>query len=312
MDDLKRCLDSIMKQTQFPKEIIIVDDSENDLIRQCLDNYQTDLRISGIALKYIRNYKDRSLTIARNIGINAACEDLILFLDDDVILNNNYLEEISRVYQKYPDASGVQGNIINYYHPNLLTNLYNKLFFLDQIRKNTCRALPSTFGTYPASDRDFILNCEWLSGCNQSYKSDILKDNLFDENLKKYCYKEDLDLSYRIYKKSNKLLFITSHAKCIHNVSSAGRIPKEEKIVMEIIYSIYIFYKDFEQTKVNKAIFIWSRIGYITKNLLESLLKKPRHPYLSMKYQLRGYNLGIKHICDIKNGDLSFFNEILE
>ena len=35
--------------------------------------------------------------------------DLIAFLDDDVLLDTNYYEEIEKIFIEYPDALGVHG-----------------------------------------------------------------------------------------------------------------------------------------------------------------------------------------------------------
>jgi GT2 family glycosyltransferase len=310
-DDLKCCLDSIIIQTKIPNEIIIIDDSDNEIVEQCLNNYQKEMHNQNILLKYIRNYKERSLTIARNIGIENSSGDIILFLDDDIILEENYLEELLKTYQNFPEVMGIQGKITNFYRPGAITGLYNRLFLLDQISKYNGSVMPSVFGIYPSLTEKNEVFCEWLSGCNQSYKKDVFKTFRFDENLRKYSYKEDMDFSYRILKEMPDSLLFTPYARCIHNVSPASRIPKEEKIFMEMVYSVYLFYKIIKQSRRNKILFIWSRIGYFMKNIAESVAKKPRNPYLMAKYQLKSQIFSINHIEELKKGDLGFFNEFL-
>ena len=61
-----------------------------------------------------------------------------------------------------------------------------------------------------------IINCEVLNGSNCSYKRKILEKFRFDENLKRYSYSEDHDLSYRIYRKYPRSLYQTPHAKLVH------------------------------------------------------------------------------------------------
>lgn len=90
--DVDECLDSIILQRILPKEVIIVDDSDNDEIKNLVEHRKDKFKEKDIVLRYIRNEKEKSLTIARNIGIENATGDTILFLDDDVILDKNYIK----------------------------------------------------------------------------------------------------------------------------------------------------------------------------------------------------------------------------
>ena len=107
MNDVDECLDSIIIQTILPKEVIIVDDSENNEIENLIEHRKEKFKEKGILLTYIKNARERSLTIARNIGIENAAGDTILFLDSDVILDKNYIKEILKVYKEKTDAMGV-------------------------------------------------------------------------------------------------------------------------------------------------------------------------------------------------------------
>ena len=79
---------------------------------------------------------------------------------------------------------------------------------------------------------------------------------------------------------------------------------------MEQIYLTYLFYKDIEQTLKNKLIFLWSKVILIV-TFNSFLLKPSRSKYLKIKYLIGAYTLCIKHIKDIKKGDLDFFNKEL-
>jgi glycosyltransferase involved in cell wall biosynthesis len=91
--DLKTCLNSILIQTKLPKEVIIVDDSDNDKIENLITEENGIFENKNIDLRYIRNKRGKSLTIARNVGIDNSTGDVVLFLDDDVILDKDYIKE---------------------------------------------------------------------------------------------------------------------------------------------------------------------------------------------------------------------------
>ena len=122
-----------------------------------------------------------------------------------------------------------------------------------------------------------------------------------------FRFKEDMDLSYRIFKKHPNSLFMTPHAKLIHNVSQSGRIPKKELVDMKEIYSLYFFYKNVDQAIKNKLIYLWSRIAYLLFNSIE----QHQYRFLRFRYLIGAYVTCLKHLKQIKEGDLEFFNRSL-
>ncbi len=302
--DLKETLDSTLKQTKLPKEIIIVDDSDNNesasLIKEIQENFN-----DKIMVKYIHNSGERGLTIARNIGLKFSTGDIILFLDDDIILEETYIENILNVYHYKSNALGVQGFIDSKYNKPIIDR--SIIFFLQNMEKNGCRVLPSTENTYPYILTE-IITCQWLSGANQSYRREIFEDFEFDENLKKYSFKEDMDFSYRIFKKYPGSLYMTPYAILMHKTSLKARTPNIKLVYMKEAYSFYFFYKNIDQIITNKFIFYWSRIGQI----MICLLRRPsKSEILKIKYLIEAYILCIKHLQEIKEGDLKFLNETL-
>ena len=304
---LDECLDSIISQTILPKEVIIVDDSDNNEIENLIEHRKDQFNENNITLKYIRNKKEKSSAIARNIGIEYAAGDTILFLDDDVVLDMEYISEILSVYDEYPNAFGVQGYITNSNLSNF-RNRINRLFFLGYHEKSKCRVLPSTYTSYP-----FLLNgiipCQWLSGSNQSYKKAILENFKYDENLKRHSYKEDVDLSYRIYKQYPNSLYLTPYARLIHTVSQEERLPNKKLSYMQQIYPLYFFYKNIDQNFKNKLIFLWYSIGHLYMNIGELIIRHSNEKLLKLKYIIEAYIICMRHIKEIKKGDLEFFNK---
>ena len=309
MNDVDACINSIVIQTTLPKEILIVDDSDNDEIENLIKYKKEKFKEMGIALTYIKNERERGLTTARNAGIKNAAGDIILFLDSDTILDRNYVKEILKIYKEKPDAMGVQGIIQNVEKEKKFTDkligIFNRLFYIQFDEKNKFRLLPSLGVSFPTFV-DKIINCEWLSGANQSYKKEILEGFRFDENLKKYSWGEDLDMSYRIFKKYPRSLFMTPYAKLIHNTSQEGRHLKKDVIYMDVIYLSYLFYKNIDQNLKNKIIYIWSRIGRIIFNIVFSVCKS-KSKFAEVAYTFGATVHCVKHVREIKRGDLEFF-----
>ena len=84
---LHRAVDSVLKQTLKPCEIIIVDDgSDENTI-----NY-VQQKFSHYLIKLVLNKKNLGAAEARNIGVQHAKGDFIAFLDSDDYWDKNKLK----------------------------------------------------------------------------------------------------------------------------------------------------------------------------------------------------------------------------
>ncbi len=219
--DLADLFDSILRQSVKPMEVIVVDDTPTNVIERICEEYHNMFKRNNIKLFYVRNYKQRSAAIARNIGVSIAKGEIILFLDSDIVLYPNYIEKILEVFSEVPNFLGVQGWKIPKNVPQdskgqlkyVAANNLRKFFILSHFTINTCG-----FSKYPIILTK-ILNCKSLSGSNMAFKRAIFDEFKFDENLLKYSYMEDFLFTYSIHKKYPNSLYITPYAKCIHKVS---------------------------------------------------------------------------------------------
>lgn len=311
IDDLKICLNSIFLQIYQPAEIIIVDDSTSDIVEQYIQNLKEECISEKVKLIYIKNSKGKALTKARNIGISAAMGDVICFLDDDLILDEKYILEIVACFIQNPNIIGTQGYVTNTYVPKYYIELCNKIFMLNHLEKNRCRVLRSSHLTYPKECPDKPISCEWLSGCNHAFRKNIFNDFEYDEKLVDYSLKEDADLSYRVHKKYPGQLRLIPSAKCIHNVSSAGRMPKISSLYMEYGYLSYFFYKNMHNSIFERICFKWSMFGKIQKNILE-ILARSNSKYHDINMYVKAIIRIQKYIRSLKMGDINEFGESIK
>jgi len=102
-----KLLDSIISQNLKGFEVIVVDDCSTDFSKEIIKKYP---------VKLIELEKNAGAANARNIGVENAKSNLILFFDSDVVLEKGYLEEAIRslkdkecvvgVYSKEPANPG--------------------------------------------------------------------------------------------------------------------------------------------------------------------------------------------------------------
>jgi glycosyltransferase involved in cell wall biosynthesis len=301
-DDLQELLDSISNQTALPKEVIVVDDSDDDGPRELVEKIRDNFLSIGISLKYLRgDEKNKSISAARNIGAKNSSGDIICFLDDDVILDKDFIKQTLEVYNTCTDAKGVQGYIANTRLHSVFSNALNRVclaFPRDFLEQNKCRAFPFSY-PYPLTR---VIECEWLVGADSSYKREIFKQFEFDINLKGFSLCEDVDLSYRIRKRFPHSLYMSPHARLIHKNSPVARSPVKDLANILVAYPCYFFYKNVSQTLKNNLIFYW---GFFVGRFVSKLVvKNPNEIRFLAKATLKT----LRHLEEIRDGNLNFIN----
>jgi len=93
-DNLEKCLESVLAQTYKNKEVVVINNSS----RRPAENL---LRKKFSMVKFIEPEENLLYAAAQNLGINKSQGDFLMFLNDDVILENNF---ISRLVQGIKDS----------------------------------------------------------------------------------------------------------------------------------------------------------------------------------------------------------------
>ena len=204
-EQIRDLLRSCGRQTVLPQKILIVDGSRSPLAG-------IDGEFSSLPVQYIRNSKDTSTTIQKNIGLRHLPPeiDLVGFLDDDIVLSDDALKKMLRFWNTAPLAVGGASFRI----ANDLPTSEGCLRELFQVgSKKIGEVLASGFTSRIAGHpRD--VEVQWLPGGASVWRRPLFKEFQFDEAFRGYGYLEDLDFSYRVGKKFR--LVAVSDAKVVH------------------------------------------------------------------------------------------------
>lgn len=84
----KQTIGSLIGRTVSSYEIFIIDNSDNSK-----ESYRLQQFISGADLNYIKLKGNYGLTIGRNVGLNYSKGKILIFLDDDAIPGENFIDE---------------------------------------------------------------------------------------------------------------------------------------------------------------------------------------------------------------------------
>jgi glycosyltransferase involved in cell wall biosynthesis len=100
---LKRCMDGLRNQTVKEFEIVLVENGSNVF---------SDEIAKDLSVKKIRLDSNYGPGIARNIGALFADAELLIFLDDDGVPADDFVEEHVGSYEEFPSIIGVRGIVL--------------------------------------------------------------------------------------------------------------------------------------------------------------------------------------------------------
>ena len=118
---LRECLDSVLSQTFTNWECILVDDGSKDSSGTICDEYaELDNRFKSI------HQTNQGQASARNLALNNASGDYIMFLDsDDYWISQSMLTELLKLFKLYPHAQFIQFSYFSFFENKSLPS-YNE------------------------------------------------------------------------------------------------------------------------------------------------------------------------------------------
>lgn len=285
---LALCLTALTRQKGKVKfEVIIVDDGGSDDTRKVCESFGDKLQI-----KYFYQ-ENQGQGIARNLGISESSGEIIVFINDDIIVSENFLVEHLLIHEKHLEGKVAVLGFIDWDPQIKITP------FMKWLTNGSC--VLGKFGGHQfafeklAQKNEADYNFFYTS--NISLKKSLLRKEHFCTEFKAYGW-EDIELGYRLDKKHGLVLRYNHKAIGYHHheitVESFGKR-------MEMIgASVRIFDSMHSELKKSPAMLkriIFRFLGSIpVLAILKFFMKSDGgyafdlyHYALSKKYFLKGF-----------------------
>lgn len=261
-------LASVNLQTNYPDQIIIVDGSTNDETKEALAKKEYKN-----LFYYKVSEKERGISLQRNFGMAKVSNDMkiVCFLDDDIILTPDYFFKLINTYQKFPDAGGVGGYIINKEKWKVLSpeekpkfneheidgwvkKLSSRKIFLKKLgllpNERPC-IMPKSSNGFPVSSfppNNQIFKVEYFLGGVSSFTKEVLDTIKFSGYFQGYGLYEDLDYCLRVSKGYS--LYVNTAAKLYHYHEPGGRPNKFNYGKMVVRNGWYVWRTKYRKPKL--------------------------------------------------------------
>ncbi len=177
-----------LRQLNYPWfEVVVVNGPSTDHTSDVLKAHQANIRVGTCS--------DRNLSISRNVGIEMARGDLVAFIDDDAVPDENWLNDAVAAFDR-DEVAAVGGLVYDHTGYNL------------QYRYNLCNRVGTAYWNFPAPGDQFCypgcLQFPYVPGGNSFFRrSALLQVGAFDEEYDYYLDETDvclrlIDAGYRL------------------------------------------------------------------------------------------------------------------
>ncbi|MDJ0598175.1 MAG: hormogonium polysaccharide biosynthesis glycosyltransferase HpsN [Crocosphaera sp.] len=210
----------VLKQEYSDFEVLVIDQTQNH--EPETENFLADLANAQKINWYKVNWA--SLPGARNYAVRRSKGDIVLFIDDDVKLEPNYLQAHGKNYQENQEIGAVAGRV------------FDRMKLADFATANADTS-PYTIDYLPEAAKDPGIAWYYIDlvhttkpqqvisarGCNMSFRKEIFtKYNIwFDERFRGSAVREESDFCLRL-RKTNYKIWYDPEANLVHLGEETG------------------------------------------------------------------------------------------
>jgi hypothetical protein len=203
-DFLEDCLSSIFQQSYDSREVIVVDNGSQDRSREILGRF-SEVRV-------IWNHRNMGFGAANNQALAGANGDYVAFVNNDVVLDSDWLKRILQPMSERDEVGMCAGKTMSMQKPGYIDNTGHLLYW-DGLNRGRGR-MQRDQGQF-----DQVQDAFFPSGCASLFRFRMLKEiGAFDEDF--YLYGDDTELGIRARLTGWECAFVPSAVAYHHGSAS--------------------------------------------------------------------------------------------
>lgn len=220
-------------------------------------------------------FAEKGLCKQRNHALKAlgTQTDAIVFLDDDFVPCDDFLENLETLFETDSDLVGVTGHVIADGVRGVGLDFDEAVALISAWKRETSGAQEK--------------KRESLYGCNMAVRVSALEGLAFDERLPNYGWLEDVDLTYQLGQRGK--LIESPMVAGVHMGSKAARSPGKRLGYSQIANPIYLLRKKTIPPVLARRLMLRNA----TANLMRSFYPEP---YVDRRGRLWGNLVALKDL----------------
>lgn len=212
-EDLRRCLESLRRQSCRDFEVLVVDNGSQDGSAEMVRDEFAGRPDWNVRL--IRNETNRGFCAANNQAFAAARGRLIALLNNDAEAEPGFLAALRKAFEGSDDVGMAASKVLTYEDPSRIDKVGHLIFPDGQNRGRGAGELDR--GQYNRQEE-----CLWPDGCAAMYRKQMLDEiGGFDEDF--FLYGDDAELGLRARLAGWRCVYVPAAVVKHKRGSSMGR-----------------------------------------------------------------------------------------
>jgi len=294
------CLKSLEKQDFKNFEVIIIENgssrkNEFENLKNSIEKFQETLNIKFIKSKY-----NLGFTGGNNKGLKYSSGDIICLLNDDTIVDDNFLSSCLELLHSDSQFGIITPKILYFNQPNIIWYAGADVFEKPRINKLKLSKISVHRGKNKRDYGQFdqIGETDYACACALFIKKEIVDNiGLFDDIY--FMYSEDFDLSIKTKLLGYKLIF-NPETRVYHKIGKNEKITELKAYLTNRNRLIFIqkYYNFFKLIKILLYYFLFDfsvRIFFYSTEILKNTFSKNNKLFFKkLLYFLRSTIIGLK------------------
>lgn len=269
-EDLIKCLNALTAQAFKDFEVVVVNGGDKEPLKEIVLGYP------ALSIRLVEQEK-RGVVEARNLGWRNSKGEIVCFIDDDLVVKPQWLEEIRKAFLLSEAIGGVSGPTIvpperrsnrdfalfleEFNQPRnvffgIFGDIYKKIVLENKIYE-VGKILPSGAFT-PGSNYEEclrlsqIVEVDYLEACYMCFRKHLLEEiGGFDYDYVGTGEWNEPDFSFKVRKLGYKLVF---NAKAVtqHHISQSGIFQARVNAYERSRNFIYFYFHNIKPNSLNK------------------------------------------------------------
>lgn len=248
----------MLLQSRLPQDILVIDSSDDPSANIALVSRLCST--TKVPLRHMTSPSGSS--IQRNIGLTHVGSEVVFFPDDDSLVHPGALEAMMRIYDLDLDRivggvcsaeatvppEGVLTEVTKAYRMSRSDRLkariartrfaFEEKFFRDPFFYCAERRYARLPLAPPWLERENAILVPWMTGFRMSFRTDLIRQSGFNEQLGSYALFEDVDACFGILR--SHLLVGARQAQIYHHKAPARRANGRAMGAMQLLNRAYV------------------------------------------------------------------------